>query len=148
MSILSWLQQTLAGKQPVQMHFAAGEEEFAGLNLKEALEAHLQWKDRLTALTNDPQAHRPDPKQVAADQLCALGKWLYGRGKQEFGHLKEYEQLRQTHIQFHTTAAAVIRFTESEQQAQATQLLRGPFRALSNDVQLHLISLYSAAHPK
>ncbi len=148
MGLLAWLQQALAGKPPETLHFAPGEEAFAGLNLKEVLEAHLAWKDRLMALTNDPQAQRPDPKQVAADHLCTLGQWLYGRGKQEFGKLKEYEQLRQTHIQFHTTAAAIIRFTESGQTAQATQLLRGPFRALSNDIQLHLISLYSAAqHP-
>jgi len=71
-----------------------------------AISAHLDWKMKLSRYLEKPDQSL-DPQKVCLDDACALGKWIYGDGKQ-YSHLATHESLRVAHGNFHQTAADII----------------------------------------
>lgn len=157
MSILSWLKGVTQGGDDVAeamarqpMRFAAGEEKFRGLNMKEALDAHIAWTRRLESHLKGQDDARYEVAQVAADNLCTLGKWIHGAAKREFGSTSEYAELARVHADFHIAVGAVLNDVDNGVVADAEHALK-TVRHKSGAVQLALIRLYasvreSAAH--
>lgn len=146
MGILSWLEKKLSGDNSAKLKFDKGEEEFAGLNLQEVLNAHLAWNDRLKNYLDGTSDEKLDVNQIAPDNLCVLGKWIYGPGEKQFAKLKEFTELKQTHNVFHRTAGQIVQEFANGNASNAVSLLKGKFRSLSNQIQLNLITLYGSAH--
>ena len=108
MSILSWLKDVHNhGASATKMEFAAGEEEFNGLNMKDALDAHEKWYHRLESKINGTSQEQLEVATVACDDKCVLGKWIYSSGKSNFGHMSEYSALKQVHADFHLAAGEI-----------------------------------------
>ena len=152
MGLLAWLRRHDLGLLPAtDTHLAPEidpeEDHFDGLYLGQAVQGHLNWKKRLKAIIVDGQQDDVDIASVAVDDQCALGQWLYGRAKPRYGHLPEYVRLRKMHAEFHLAAAQVLLSSRNAQRAEAEKLLRGPFSALSDQVQLELVRFYAAARP-
>ena len=145
MGILSWLEKKLSGDDAAVLTIDKHEEEFAGLNLRDVLNAHLAWNDRLKAFLEGTSNERLDVQQIAPDNLCILGKWIYGPGQKQFSKLKEFNELKQTHTLFHKTAGQIVVEFGKGNSDKAVELLRGTFRSLSNQIQLKLINLYGIA---
>lgn len=63
------------------------------MNFDEAIKAHAAWKIKLKQYI-----HKPDKNLsadvVGKDNLCDLGKWIYGEGEKNFGHSQDFKQLR------------------------------------------------------
>lgn len=144
-SLLNWLGKKLAGDDSAELSFAKGEEEFAGLNLKDVLNAHLAWNERLKAYLNNESNEDLDVHQIAPDNLCVLGKWIYGPGIKQFGKLQEFTDLQQTHKKFHLTAGEVVANFNDDKTDDAIRMLKGDFRSLSSQIQLKLVRLYATA---
>ena len=145
MGLLNWLERKLAGDNSAKLTFDKGQEEFAGLNLKQVLDAHLAWNDRLSKYLDGTSQEKLDVHQIAPDNLCILGKWIYGPGGKQFQKHPEFKDLRDTHREFHLTAGQVlVEHSDGDIQA-ANQLLAGKFRSLSNKIQLNLVRLYASA---
>ncbi len=149
MSILSWLKTVTHGgntadliNQPLT--FGAGEEEFQGLNMKDALDAHTQWTHRLEAILNGTSNETLEVGTVAADCHCALGHWIHGHAKQNFSNLSEYDELKRKHAEFHLTAGEVLNNVQNGEGHKASEGLR-KIRGKSGEVQIALIRLYSVA---
>lgn len=150
MGILSWLKSVTQGGDEISdvitlrpVEFAAGEEEFSGLNMKEALDAHIAWTRRLEdQLKGRDAAHYP-ADAAAADHLCTLGKWIHGAARREFGALPEYGELLRVHAEFHAVVGAVLSEVQHREQVDAEQALKA-VRQKSGDVQLALIRLYAS----
>lgn len=150
MSILSWLRGVTQGGgdvadaialQPLQ--FGAGEEDFSGLNMKNALDAHIAWTRRVENHLKGNDDARYEVAEVAADHLCTLGKWLHGAARREFGHAPEYAELRRVHADFHMAVGAVLNDVDNGTVTDAEQALK-QVRHKSGEVQLALIRLYAA----
>jgi hypothetical protein len=150
MSILSWLKGVTQGGADVAdaialqpMQFIPGEEHFRGLNMKEALDAHIAWTRRVeTHLKGNDAAHY-EVAEVAADHLCTLGKWIHGAARQEFGQAPEYAELRRVHADFHIAVGAVLNDVDNGTVTDADLALK-KVRHKSGEVQLALIRLYAA----
>ncbi len=151
MSILSWLKKVTSGdvsaefmhSQPMQ--FAQGEEHFHGLNMKEALDAHIAWAHRLEAQLNGGASEELEVGMVATDNRCTLGQWIHGPGRQMFGDTPEFQELKRIHAEFHLCAGEVLNDIQHGQQ----ELARGNIKSIrrkSGDVQLSLVRLYSKAN--
>jgi len=145
MGLLNWLEKKLAGNNSAKLTFDKGEEQFAGLNLKQVLDAHLAWNDRLTKYLDGTSTENLDVHQIAPDNLCILGKWIYGPGEKQFKELTEFKDLRNTHREFHLTAGQVLTEHNDGNRQVANQLLAGKFRSLSSKIQLNLVRLYASA---
>jgi Chemoreceptor zinc-binding domain len=119
--------------------------ELSGLNLRQALDAHSAWKERLTKVIEGSSDEKPDIAIVVQDNQCFLGKWLYAEGKRLHGHLPEYESLREAHAEFHVCAGHVLEQHQLGNETFAKVILKSKFRTASNKNQMLLTSLFVAA---
>jgi methyl-accepting chemotaxis protein len=102
------------------------------------IEAHNAWKKRLREAINNPaEARRLRPDEVCKDNLCGLGKWIYGDGRR-FESDPEYQPLRHSHAEFHKCAADVIRLTQGGDKTGAEALLVDRFYDLSRETVRHI----------
>ncbi len=97
-----------------------------------ALDAHVQWKMKLRICTTD-HGKCPDPAVTEKDNVCALGKWIYGEG-QRFAADDEFQQLRQHHASFHRCAARIVRTAQQGKKGEAENLLAGEYAQISAKV--------------
>ena len=145
MSILSWLKSVTSGDTSTeQLTFAEGENDFKGLDMKAALDAHEKWYHRLEEMLNGTSDEKPEVATVACDDKCVLGQWIYAQGANHFGEHKEYNDLRDIHAEFHLTAADVLKNVLKGENVEARSGLK-KVRHKSGGVQLALVRLYSNA---
>lgn len=149
MSILSWLQHITHSDQASDvlahpMQFAAGEEDFGGLNMREAIQAHIDWYHRIENVLSGTSHERPEVATVASDHNCALGKWIHGQAQQKFGHLNEFRELKHQHAEFHMLVGKVLNDALNGMTDDPRNLLK-QVRYQSGNVQLSLVRLYSTA---
>jgi hypothetical protein len=150
MSILSWFKQvsssvTSAGLIDTEsMTFSKGEEQFHGLDMKGALDAHIAWTRRLEGKISGENREQLDVATVASDCECKLGKWIHGTAKQQFGGSADYNELRRVHADFHLKAGEILNNVINGDQAKALGNLK-EIRYQSGNVQLSLVRLYSHA---
>jgi len=145
MGILSWLHRITAGEENVgSATFGAGEENLHGLNMKQAIDAHIAWKARLAAQLSGADSETLEVGVVASDDRCELGKWIHGEGKKRCGHLPEFAELLRNHAQFHLNAGNVLLAAHNDGNEAAVKMLYGSeYRKGSDTVQLSLVRLYA-----
>jgi len=149
MGIFDWLKRggnSGKGKElptAEDMVFESGKEEVAGLNFKTAIDAHMKWKQRLSAVIAGTSTEQLDPAVIGRDDQCALGKWIHGEGGQHYGSQDLFLELREHHAQFHRCAAEVLRTAQAGAVADAEKMLNaGAYQQASVDVVLRLARLY------
>jgi len=67
---------------------------------------HLLWKSRLRDFLDGKGTLTM--AEASSHKDCALGKWLYSSGLQQFGNLPEMKQVENLHQQFHGAVREVI----------------------------------------
>lgn len=151
MGILNWLKHVTEAEgmkpefisnQPLQ--FGKGEEMFQGLNMKEALDAHMAWTKRIEKLLSDEEAGGYPIAKVSADHNCVLGGWIHNEAKHKFGEMQEYDELRKVHADFHLHVGGILNDVVNGNHANAEKGVK-EIRHHSGLVQLALIRLYAAA---
>lgn len=148
MSILSWLKSVATDTDSSenfsskQMNFAADEEEFHGLNMKSALDAHEKWYHRIEDKLTGKSDEKLEVATVACDDQCTLGKWIYNQGQRNFSALSEFKELKNIHADFHLTAGNALNDVLNGENEQARAGLK-KVRHKSGSVQLALVRLYS-----
>ena len=160
MSFGKWLKRVLTAKQDGEMGSALDEsisaepavavdlveEEAAGLNFRSAIEAHQEWKVKLQSALDNDSADELSVANLCRDDLCVLGKWIHGRGGQQFGDVELFQKLRQDHARFHHCAGSVLEMVQSgdgvKKEAAQQELSSGAYVTASQDVILNLAQLY------
>jgi len=79
--------------------------------------AHHAWRSRLDRIIAGDEA--VDRSVVTDPAKCALGKWLYGAGKEQFGKLAEWRLLEGIHRRMHESLGLVIDEVEAGETALA-----------------------------
>lgn len=90
------------------------------MDFQNALNTHTKWKVRICACIEGQETL--DPVQVAEDNRCDLGKWIYGDGC-KYSSLPEFATLKAEHTAFHKTASEVIRRLNSGDKTGAKAML-------------------------
>jgi Chemoreceptor zinc-binding domain len=122
---------------------ADANEEVGGLNFKTALEAHIKWKIRLMGVIDGTGTEVLDPRVVAQDNQCALGKWIYGQGGKEYGSNTEFKELVAAHTNFHKCAGQVLDLSLEGKSVEAKQAVEtGAFAKASHETSRHLMRLW------
>lgn len=99
-----------------------------------AISAHIDWKMKLSRYLNNPDGSL-DHEKVCLDNACMLGKWLYNQGTQyQKSNFKIYESLKNSHADFHKTAAQIILHINSHNLNDAKKMLQpnGPYMRISD----------------
>ncbi len=67
---------------------------------------HLLWKSRIRDFLDGKSTLTE--QQAGSHEGCALGKWLYGGGLDEYGDLAEMKELEKVHEELHTAVHEII----------------------------------------
>jgi methyl-accepting chemotaxis protein len=78
-----------------------------GMTPKDAITAHVNWKLRIHAFLTGKLSEKLDPTTIARDNVCELGKWLYGEGKGKMP-TAQHAALVAAHGSFHKEAARIV----------------------------------------
>jgi two-component system chemotaxis sensor kinase CheA len=85
-----------------------------------ARQRHAQWMDRLRQVLDGQLAMTPE--QAGSPRDCALGKWLYSSGLEDYGDIAEVHLLEATHREFHELVRNVVTLRgEGNMEAAARQ---------------------------
>ncbi len=108
-----------------------------------AISAHSSWKGKLRSYLAKPDRSMSGA-DVAKDNSCDLGKWLYGEGA-KFSNLPEYQAARSEHARFHKAAADIIHKADSGQNVVEETALgaKSDFASASSAVVSALMALKS-----
>jgi hypothetical protein len=118
-------------------------EEVAGLNFKEALEAHMKWKLRLKAVIDGTSSESLDVSKVSCDDQCDLGKWIKSEGGRQFESNPEFKSVVEAHTHFHQCAGHTLSLALDGKIEEAdTELINGDFARASLAVSRYLVRLW------
>ena len=101
--------------------------------------SHNLWKSRLRDAIQGGEI--PDEDITGSDNLCDIGKWIYGKGI-KYQSLPEFQNLKSNHTGFHKAAANIIRTLKTGDKTKAMKELEsGEFANISAKVILALKKL-------
>jgi len=155
MGLLNWFKALASGKDDDASDSEDGEVavgtadddadsgKIAGLDFKSAIDAHMAWKVRLEKCMagHDDQNLKVD--DASRDDHCTLGKWIYGTGGDQFGHLREFQELKMEHMRFHLAAGDVLSCClTGDKEGASDKLKMGDYPRASARVKQHLSKLY------
>lgn len=123
----------------------ANVEMLSSTNLKQILDTHHLLKKKLQAEISSTNNSNLDVVVLSQDNVCAIGKWLYGEGKSLYGHLPEYESARKVHAELHLCAGELLSEYYVGNLDQAQFLFKTKFRTTSSKNQMEFTRLFSAA---
>jgi hypothetical protein len=155
MGLLNWFKALASGKDvaaPAQENTVPKSDtpaddpdsgRIAGLDFKGAIDAHMAWKVRLEKCIANDNQEGLKVDVVGRDDQCVLGKWIHGAGGQQFGHLREFQEMKMEHMRFHLAAADVLACCMAgDKDGAITKLKAGEYPRASARVKLHLSRLY------
>ncbi len=97
---------------------AAAEQE---IDFQAVRDKHRQWIDRLEQVLDGKLTI--SAQEAGSHQQCALGKWIYTTGLQEYRSLEEMHVLEKTHKHFHELVHGVLRLQSAGDHHAARQEL-------------------------
>ena len=102
--------------------------------ITKAIGAHGVWKMRLHSAIDSGKADaRAD--DVAKDNACAFGQWLYGPAIPAAARTStDYASVRKLHADFHQCASKVIECVGHNDKAKADALMAGDYAKVSGDL--------------
>ncbi|BAL23838.1 EAL domain-containing protein [Azoarcus sp. KH32C] len=142
LDIEDWLRRLLGERSPQLAAFLRrGHWTRNGLDLKRAIQSHLDWRKRL----NDYVAGRPSASPIDFDDArsvtrCALGGWIEGNAGIPDDRL---EHLDLMHREFHKLAGQIVADFDLGYHSSARRTLTGlKFRTASRNVVVALIDCF------
>lgn len=109
-----------------------------------AIDAHVKWKERLENRITGVGSKSLTVEAVSRDDLCALGVWLNGEGKDHYGTAPGFDAVRQTHTRFHRCAGEVLAMADQGRPDEALRMIEeGEYVQASDDVTAALVDLFS-----
>jgi Chemoreceptor zinc-binding domain len=116
------------------------------VELDEAIAAHSAWKAKLKTYLRKPDKSLI-ADDVAKDNQCILGKWLYADGAKYFA-FPEFKELREEHANFHRAAADLIKRADSGESVgeEAALGANSAFSTLSSRLVQLIVKLKQKVH--
>ena len=114
------------------------------MNFDDAIAAHIKWKVRLTQFIDGTSTEKLQSATVCKDNLCDLGKWIYGDGAQ-YKSAAHYQDLVKKHANFHVCAGDVVKKVEGNDKAGAKTILGSSFATASKETVTAIMELKKEA---
>jgi hypothetical protein len=114
------------------------------MNFEDAIAAHIKWKVRLSQFIDGSSTEKLSSTTVCKDNLCDLGKWIYGDGA-KYKTAPHYQDLVKKHANFHVCAADVVKKVEVGDKSAAKGLLGAAFATASKETVAAIMELKKEA---
>ena len=122
---------------------AADTVSLTGIDFMAAIEAHVRWKVRLENYIDGTTTEKLDVAIVGMDNQCPLGKWIYGPGGDKYNANPLFQEIRETHADFHKCSADVMRQSDAGDKEGAIEALHhGQHFKLSQRIKVKLARLH------
>jgi hypothetical protein len=118
------------------------------INISEAIDVHMKWKERLQNYVDGTSKEQLDPMVICRDDQCELGKWILGPALQYFHDDAGFDKLRSDHANFHFVACSVVMKVKDNDLAGSDALLKNEYARASRDVIQDLTELNKHLHRK
>ena len=133
-------------ERPAATATVGGDAEFAGLDFKTAIDAHMKWKIRLESYIRGSSDEALSVEVVCRDDQCPLGKWIYDKGGATFGYSETFFDMKAHHADFHRCAGRVLAAAQAGDREAALKLLHGgDYVKASERVKMHLARMFVIA---
>jgi hypothetical protein len=143
MGILDWFKGAAADRGAAPPPPDDGSAEVEGLNFMTAIDAHMRWKNRLESYIQGTSEEDLKVETVCRDDLCPLGKWIYGHGSHRFTEVGTFTEMKDQHALFHTCAGKVLAAAQEGRKDEALRMLQhGDYVRASERVKMLLAKLY------
>jgi len=155
MKIFEWFKQIVSGEQLAPSEMITQEAataakprieetgEFAGLDFKTAIDAHVKWKVRLDHYINGTSDEDLKVDTVSRDDQCMLGKWIHSDVSQQFADIREFQEMKMEHARFHLAAGDILSCSQAgDKEGALDKLHHGDYAKASERVKLFLARLY------
>jgi Chemoreceptor zinc-binding domain len=113
--------------------------------ITKAIGAHGVWKMRLRTAIDSGKADA-NASDVAKDNVCAFGQWLYGSVPPAARASADYASVRKLHADFHQCAAKVIECVGHGDKAKADAVMAGDYAKVSGDLTTAMMKWKAASH--
>jgi methyl-accepting chemotaxis protein len=114
--------------------------------ITKAIGAHGVWKMRLRAAIDTGKTDA-DIADVAKDNLCAFGKWLYGPTiPAAVSAGADYATARKLHADFHKCAATILECAVTGNKAKADALFAGDYVKASSSLTAAMMKWKADSH--
>lgn len=114
--------------------------------IAKAIGAHGVWKMRLKTAIDLGKADA-QAVDVAKDNVCAFGQWLYGSAIPPAAKASmDYSTVRRLHADFHKCAAKVIECVGTGDKAKAGAMLDGEYHKVSSELTTALMKWKGSVH--
>ncbi|WP_221801540.1 CZB domain-containing protein [Oceanobacter mangrovi] len=113
------------------------------LDIDVSIAAHENWLTRLETYVAGHSEEHLHADNIACDDQCALGKWIYSDGKRYLGSYAAFEDLRATHKMFHFKASSIVSLSQANKREEAEQELANDLHKLSEKIKRRLLDLKS-----
>jgi len=97
------------------------------LNLLGAAEAHILWKARLGHHIEGNIREPLEHVMVGQSGFCQLGCWISGPELEPFRELPEFDQLKESHRQFHQFGGLIVEKLKSGERSAAREIFRNEY---------------------
>lgn len=111
------------------------------LNIEVSIAAHENWLTRLETYLAGRSHEELEPAQIACDDKCELGHWIYGDGKKYLGEFAAFQDLQATHKMFHFKASSIVSLHQANRTQEAEKELAGDIQKLSMKIKQRLTDL-------
>ncbi len=105
-----------------------------GLDIMDAINAHVKWKLRLEKYLGGTSEESLDPRVICLDDQCALGKWIHGTAYEQFQGDQGFDTLRDDHANFHLVASKIVSLVQQNDKSGAEALLKSDYMNASRRV--------------
>lgn len=83
-------------------------------DIEEAITSHKEWIENAVDIISNPQSS--SQRLLLDSHSCSFGRWFYGDGYFQYGHLKKYANLRECHERIHLLGQELYNLAISEHQ--------------------------------
>lgn len=115
------------------------------MDLNQAIDRHAEWKTKFRRAISGHETM--DAEAISKDNVCELGKWLYGEAKGKFGKYGSHAECVAKHAAFHAEAGKIARAINAKKFAEAEAMLNSgtPYANASSAVGLAILHLKKEA---
>ena len=113
-----------------------------GTMFRKAKSDHLAWRTKLRDMLNGKASL--SEQEATSHEKCRFGQWIYGEGKQNYGQMKEFQDMEATHKSLHQAIKKVIQLRNQGKNDEANKEF-ARFQELSETLMNQLDTLANKA---
>jgi len=89
--------------------------------IRKAKSSHIRWRSYAQALVDGVDLG--DGRAPVSHLDCRFGRWYYGDGREQLGHLSDFQEIEEPHEKLHTTYAQIDALVADGKLIEARELL-------------------------